>query len=106
MRKRVLGLCLVVVMSVLFVGCAVMPNSAVLAPVCVTQSPVAMGDATAGTSKVGTAKAEGILFVAFGDATISTAARNGGITRIHHVDSEDLNILGIYARQIIKVYGE
>jgi len=105
MRKALLLVMLVALVGV-FAGCAVMPNSAVLAPVCVTKSPVAVGDASVRPVKTGTAQAEGILFVSFGDASISAAMRNGGITRIHHVDSEDFNILGIYARQIITVYGE
>ena len=105
MRKALMLFVLVALVAV-FAGCAVMPNSAVLAPVCVTKSPVAVGDTSVSPLKTGTAQVEGILFIAFGDASISTAMRNGGITRIHHVDSEDFNVLGIYARQIITVYGE
>jgi hypothetical protein len=41
-----------------------------------------------------------------GDASISAAAQNGGITRIHHVDHETMNILGIYAKYTTIVYGE
>ena len=105
MRKALVAFVLVALVGVC-AGCAVMPNSAVLAPVCVTKSPIAVGDTSARPVKMGTAQVEGILFVAFGDASISTAMANGGITRIHHVDSEDFNVLGIYARQIITVYGE
>jgi hypothetical protein len=32
--------------------------------------------------------------------------RNGGITRIHHVDHETSNILGVYAKYTTIVYGE
>jgi hypothetical protein len=87
-------------------GCAVMPNGSIIAPVAVTQSPVAVGDLSVGTSKHGQSMCEGYLFVAVGDASIQAAMENGGITRIHHIDSEELNVLGIYARQIIHVYGE
>jgi hypothetical protein len=34
------------------------------------------------------------------------AMQNGGITRIHHVDHETLNILGIYAKYTTIVHGE
>lgn len=83
-----------------------MPNGAVFSPIAITKSPVAMGDPSAGATKTGTAQCEGILFMAFGDSSITTAAANGGITKIHHVDSEEINVLGIYCRQITKVYGE
>jgi len=43
---------------------------------------------------------------ATGDASISAAAASGGISRIHHVDHETLNILGIYAKYTTVVYGE
>jgi TRL-like protein family len=56
--------------------------------------------------KVGKAEAWGIVLVAMGDASISAAAQNGGITRIHHVDHETMNILGIYAKYTTIVYGE
>ena len=56
-----------------------------------------MGDANAGT-KVGMSQAEGILVVAYGDASISAAMKDGNLTRVHHVDKETFDVLGIYAR--------
>jgi hypothetical protein len=41
-----------------------------------------------------------------GDASISAAMQNGGITRIHHVDHETQNILGIWAKHTTTVYSE
>ena len=35
-----------------------------------------------------------------GDASISAAMKNGGITRVHHVDNETTNLLGIYAKYV------
>ena len=95
------GLCAVVALS----GC-VMPQGSVLASVSQTKSPVAMGDSSVRPAKVGTAEVEGILFLAFGDNSIKKAAENGNITRIHHVESEELNVLGSYCRSITQVYGE
>ena len=63
-------------------------------------------DNSVGSGKVGTARAEGILIVGFGDASIQTAAANAKITKIHHVDTEVLSVLGIYARYETIVYGE
>lgn len=58
-------------------------------------------------SKVGTGNATSILgIVATGDASIATAAKSAGISKIHHVDEESTNILGLYAKYTIFVYGE
>ena len=70
------------------------------------RGPVAAGPATSMGSKVGRSKAQGILLVSFGDASISAAAKEAGITRIHHVDCETLNVFGIYARYETLVYGD
>jgi len=44
--------------------------------------------------------------VAWGDASIQEAARDGQITEIHYVDYDLLEVLGIYAKMTINVYGE
>jgi hypothetical protein len=69
------------------------------------KGPIAVGDAS-GSSKVGTAKATAIIGIVTGDASISAAMQNGGITKVHHVDSQVKNILGIYAEYTTTVYGE
>lgn len=59
------------------------------------------------STKTGTATATSILgLVGTGDASIETAARNGGITKIHHVDYQTKSILGIYATFTTVVKGE
>lgn len=61
----------------------------------------------AGSSKVGTAEAKGYLgLVALGDASIQTAAREAGITRIHHVDYQAKSYVGIYTIYTVIVYGD
>ena len=69
------------------------------------KGPISIGSA-AGASKVGEAKAMGILGVVTGDCSIETAMKNGGITKVHHVDSKVKSILGVYAEYITTVYGE
>jgi hypothetical protein len=70
------------------------------------QGPMTATEST-GSSKVGTATCSSILgLVAQGDASIETAAKNGGITKIHHVDYYSKSILGVYATFTVKVYGE
>jgi len=105
--RTVLKLAIVTVLTVACTGCWTMPSGAIWAPLVIDlKSPVAVGDPTVGSAKVGRAKAQGIILVGFGDASISAAMKNGGITKIHHVDSEELCVLGIYSRKEIIVYGE
>lgn len=68
--------------------------------------PVAVGNSTDKPTKVGRATTRTILGAfATGDASIDTAAKNGGITKIHHVDHESQTILGVIADFTTVVYG-
>jgi hypothetical protein len=40
------------------------------------------------------------------DASIEAAMNNGSIAKIHHADHDALNILGLYPKWIVIVYGE
>ena len=96
---------LAVTCAALLSGCAI-GHAPVTAPLTLNErGPVSAGPAT-GQSKVGRATAVGIIMFAHGDASISAAMANGGITRIHHVDHETLNIFGLYAKYTTIVYGE
>ena len=101
MRNLALGLSCAAVLG----GCAVAHGPVTAGVTLNMKGPVAVGSAMTGP-KVGRAEAWGILVYATGDASISEAARNGGITRIHHVDQETTNILGVYAKYVTIVYGE
>lgn len=60
-----------------------------------------------GSSKVGTSEAKGYVgLVALGDASIQTAARSAGITRIHHVDYMVKSYVGVYTTYTVIVYGD
>jgi len=60
-----------------------------------------------GYSKVGKASCQSILgLIATGDASIEAAAKSQGITKIHHVDYESKNILGIVGSYTVVVYGD
>ena len=73
--------------------------SNVKAPLTATTSPREV-------QRVGRASVRSILGVfASGDASIQTAARNGGITEIHHVDYESQNFFGVLAEYTVVVYG-
>jgi len=96
----------VVLCSAGLLGGCVMAHSPVTAFITVDEmGPVAVGSA-AGQSKVGRSEAYGILIYSTGDASIRAAMKAGGITRVHHVDSETMNVLGLYAKYTTIVYGE
>ncbi len=79
---------------------AVMSSCALTLPVNATSNPVG--------SKVGTAKATGYLGVLFfdQDASIRTAAKSGGITRISTVDIKYTSILSLIVTYETIVTGE
>jgi len=57
-------------------------------------------------AKRGEACATSILgWVATGDASVTAAAKAGGITKISHVDSTASDILGVYAEYCTVAYG-
>jgi len=66
---------------------------------------VAVGSAS-GFDKVGESESTAIVCFATGDSSIATAMRNGGITKIHHVDCKVMSVLGVYAKYTTVVYGE
>jgi hypothetical protein len=57
--------------------------------------------------KMGSAQATTILgWVGTGDASISTAAKAAGITKVSYVDYHSTNILGLFGTTTTIVYGE
>lgn len=107
MWKMFSGFIIVMSCLILMAGCAaysVAPvtgfiYSDVQAPAIATSNPT--------SSKVGKAECESILgLVALGDASIEAAMKDGGITKVHHVDYETFSVLGVYARFTLIVYGE
>jgi hypothetical protein len=106
MRKMLISVVGLFVCSLLFSGCASPYPVGTLytnlkLPVSVTSNQAGKGE------KVGTAECQSILaLVATGDASVQTAMNNAGITKIHHVDWEVENILGIIGKYKVTVYGE
>lgn len=69
--------------------------------------PMQIGDTDARCLKTGTATSKSYLgLVATGDASIETATKNGGITKIHHADWKVKNTLGFVGEYTTTVYGE
>jgi hypothetical protein len=107
MKKTVVCLVVALFSVVLLVGCSIVQSPAMGGIFTELKAPLATGPTTARATKVGTAMATTVLgLVATGDASIETAMRNGGITRIHHVDYQAKSILFFYGEFTTIVYGE
>ncbi|MCL5270163.1 MAG: TRL-like family protein [bacterium] len=102
---------LVVAGSLLLGGCAfyqapVMPPPGFI--VSSIQAPIDTdADQTPVSTRQGEASSMSILgLVAVGDASIKTAAEEGGLKKIDHVDYRYLNVLFIFQKFTTIVYGE
>ena len=59
------------------------------------------------SSRTGVAECRSLLgLVAVGDCSIEAAKKNGGITKVNHIDMDVMNILGIYGSYKVIVSGE
>jgi hypothetical protein len=103
--KTRLALLVVLAASICFMGCA--SSYPVGTLYTELKLPVAVADSNGKSLKVGTAECQSILsLVAQGDASIEAAKKNGNITKVHHVDWEVKNIMGIIGNYKVTVYGE
>jgi hypothetical protein len=99
----------VTVLSTMVMGCFVAP---VAPPRGLIYTNIGSAiDTTAGGKPVaehrGTATSKSILgLVAWGDSGVNRAALNGGLDRIQQIDYEFYNILLVYQRMTVVVYGD
>ena len=69
--------------------------------------PMQVGDNSVKASKVGMATSQSYLgLIAVGDSSIQAACKDGGISKISHVDWKVKNILGFMGEYTTTVYGE
>jgi hypothetical protein len=54
----------------------------------------------------GNGEGAAIIGIATGDASIEAAMKNGGMKKVHQVDTQIKNVLGVYAEYTTTVYGE
>jgi len=95
------------VLALFLSGCAAYTDSPALGALYTDVKAPLIATSNGGSTKVGTAQATSILgLVATGDASIEAAAKSAGIKKIHHVDYQSTNILGIFATYKVYVYGE
>lgn len=103
---RSIRLIFILALTAALFGCAsgISPVSGILYSD--VKAPLAVTDAEKG-SKTGTAVCKSYLgAVATGDCSIDAAAKQGGITKIKHVDFKTENYFLIFAKYTVIVYGE
>jgi hypothetical protein len=103
--KKILSMVAVLTFFAMITGCATfMPFGSVYTEM---KLPIAATANGGQVSKIGTATCTSVLtLVALGDCSIDTAKKNGGITKVYHVDWDAYNILGIYGKYKLTAYGE
>ncbi len=106
--KKLMMLSVLAVVVVSMSGCGVVPMKGTsLAAITidhVASDPVV--DNSVKPAKKGIASSKAILLFNTGDASIGTAMREGGISKIHRVDYDVTNILFLYNEIKTIVYGE
>lgn len=105
--KRMSAIVLAAFLSFGVAGCLSAPFQPPSGLISVTTAPLS----TEGNWDVGSKKGEASSFsvlglYASGDCSIATAARNGGLTKIGHVDYKYDNVIGIWQKATVIVYGE
>lgn len=88
-------------------GCLSAPFQPPQGLVGMTKAPLSTEGNWAVGSKKGTSSSASVLgLYAWGDCSIGAAARNGGLTKVTHVDYEYTNFIGIWQEAAVIVYGE
>ena len=104
--KRLLTLVTALVMAAMLGGCAMTIGPVTGVAYTNAKYPWMATGSPKEPTRVGRATVRSFFgFIATGDASIQTAAQNGGITEIHHVDYEAQNIFGVLADFTVVVYG-
>ncbi len=96
-----------IVLTMLFAlyGCAgLMPAGSIYSGV---KMPLGATANSGAAAKTGEASCISILsLIALGDCSIEAAKKNGGITKVTHVDWDVQNFLGIYGKYKVVVSGD
>jgi hypothetical protein len=103
--RLITGTVLLVMLIALVTGCAtVYPRGVIYTEL---KLPVIATGEIGREMKIGTAECRSVMgIMATGDASIATAMKNGGITKVYYVDWQVENILGLIGKYKVTVYGE
>lgn len=103
MRRNPIKYLAIFFLSFYLAGCAL-----VYTDIKTPMPTLSMNTEAQGKSRVGKASCTSYVWlVSLGDCSIQAAMNNGGISKIHHADTEIQSyILGLYTRFTVVVYGE
>lgn len=106
--KKLMTLGVLAAVTVAMTGCGVIPlkgnSMAAITIDHVASDPVV--DNSVRPVKKGVASSKAIILFNTGDASIGAAMREGGLSKVHHVDYDVTNILFLYNEIKTTVYGE
>lgn len=105
MNKLTLTLVIAALVMVSF-GCSVVRSPATYSLYANVKDGLGVGTGDVSTKPPGEAAATTLFGITYGDSSIATAAKNGGITKIGHVDYHSWGIMGIYGITTTHVYGQ
>lgn len=98
---------LVAVVLALASGCVVAPFQPPMGVVSVVRAPLSTEGDFSASSKSGEASSVSILgIVSTGDCSIDAAVKSRGLKKINHIDYGYLNIIGVFQKTTVYVYGE
>ena len=105
--RKLIALAASIGLVAILAGCAMPMNGPVYGGIFgKVRGPQSLGDTAVSQAKTGSAESKSIVGVAMGDSSIAAAMKDGNITKVHHVDTETFNVLGVYATSKTIVYGE
>jgi hypothetical protein len=108
-RTTLISAAVAVMATTLLTGCLVAPVQPPMGLLYTSHQAPLFADQTTGEvgSKSGMSNTTSILgLVAWGDGSLQTAAENGGISNIRHVDYKYDNIIGVYQKYTTIARGE
>ena len=88
-------------------GCVIAPFQPPVGAVSVVKAPLSTEGNFSASSKCGVSSSVCILgIVATGDCSIDAAVESAGLNKINHIDYGYLNVLGVFQKTTVYVYGE
>jgi len=106
MMKRVLAVAIGLV-CVSLTGCLSAPFQPPCGAVAITKAPLSTDGNWKVGKKSGASTSKCVLgLYAWGDCSVTAAARNGELTKVDYLDYSYLNVIGIWQEVTVTAYGE
>lgn len=101
------AICFCAIAAMFMCGCITAPFEPPMGIITTVTAPLSTEGPIVYGPKKGEAVCSSVLgIVSTGDCSIAAAAKNGGLTKINHVDYQYKNYIGVYQEVKVIVYGE